>query len=189
MTLGALQTPTLRRAGNPVFAGASQSVIPVSLMSDWIDVCTSLLVANNSGSSVIAPYGITTSTLFPFCMMGGATGFQARMKYDSAKVVTGSAVVQFFGFDSGGLATGAFDMTACVPQALYDGSSTPVHELTFATATSTDVKFSSAADGIVWAYTPHQELDAKGNMFVLPTVKTAVTQASSGVPRLQIRIF
>ena len=181
MALGSLITPSLiLPSGGP----SPLPSVPVSLLSSWFACCTDLTVADNAGAAVVAPYGLTRATSFPFSMLGKATSFLARMAYDSTKAVSTAPVVQFWGFDgAGGLASLVLGSAIPMPLVSADGSQFSA----LASDTTNDVKFNDGS--IVWAYSAWVQFDAMGSLFVLPGIKTAAVQASSGIPQLQVKLL
>lgn len=147
-------------------------VHPVSVQCDWFACHTGLTTADNSGSSVIAPGGITRTACVKVYGVGLGTILQLAVQYARGVTISTATVIQPFGFDRNG-----------VWQKLYNGASTPAHELTFDDAASTDVD-----DGATWKTTDWQEVDLNGSIGFLVAVKTALVLSSGTSAQLIARL-
>ena len=77
---------TLKRTRTePKFSGAQDvgEVVPVSIISDWVECCTAPETADNAGSTVTAPLGITRTDQNRVSNVGRGTSLQIRLKYDA----------------------------------------------------------------------------------------------------------
>lgn len=144
-----------------IYPGGEQAkaVVPVSLASDWVAVCTTPTTADNAGSTVVDPIGITRTAQNWATIAGKGTTIQVCLKYPTAGTVSTSPVVQVFGKDSNS-----------IPQRLNDKDGT--HELTLTVTAASDVR-----DG-TYSYTNVIEVDANANRSVLVGVKTALAGSS-----------
>ena len=145
--------------------------VPVSIISDWVDVCTAPETSDNSGSTVVAPLGITRAEQNRIYSHGVGTTLQIRLKYDDGASTLTSPVVQPFGFDGNSS-----------PQKLVDADGT--HELTLTLDATNDVQ-----DG-TYKYSQPVEVDMDGCASVLVAVKTAFN-ATSGTETnsaIQVRV-
>lgn len=148
-----------------------EAMVPVSVISDWVDLCTAPETADNSGSTVVAPLGITRAEQFRLFTRGIGTTLQIRLKYDDGASTLTSPVVQPFGFDGNNS-----------PQKLVDADGT--HELTLTLDDTSDVQ-----DG-TYKYSQPVEVDMDGCASVLVAVKTAFN-ATSGTETnsaIQVRV-
>ena len=145
-----------RTRPEPKYSGAQDvgEVVPVSIISDWVECCTAPETADNAGSTVIAPLGITRSTQNRVTNVGRGTTLQIRLKYDDGVSGVTSPVVQPFGFDGNNS-----------PQRLVNSAGT--HELTLTIDTTNDV-----TDG-TYKFTQPVEVDMDANRDMLVAVKTA----------------
>ena len=139
---------------------------PASTMTNWITVCDLPTTADNAGSTVVNPGGITRAEQHWLQMLGTGTTVQIRLRYPTAGSVSTDVVVQPFGRDANG-----------IPQRLLD--STGTHALTLGDDTTND-----ARDG-TYSYTQPVEVDADANKEVLIAVKTAL--AGSGLTNAVIQ--
>lgn len=137
-----------------------EAMVPVSVLSDWVDICTAPEAADNSGSTVVAPLGITRAEQNRLFNRGVGTTLQIRLKYDDGAGSLTAPVVQPFGFDGNNS-----------PQKLVDANGD--HELTLTLDGTNDVQ-----DG-TYKYSQPVEVDMDGCASVLVAVKTAFN-ASSG---------
>lgn len=128
--------------------------VPVSVSSDWMDICTAPETADNSGSSVVLPLAISRAEQSFLDVNGLGTTLQIRLKYDDALTSPTNPVVQPFGFDGNNS-----------PQQLVDVDG--IHELELTVAPTTDVQ-----DG-TYKYTKAVEVDMDGSSKVLVAIKTA----------------
>lgn len=145
--------------------------VPVSVISDWVDVCTAPETADNSGSTVVAPLGITREAQNRIYNHGVGTTLQIRLKYDDGAGTLTSPVVQPFGFDGNNS-----------PQKLVNADGD--HELTLTLDATNDVQ-----DG-TYKYSQPVEVDMDGCASVLVAVKTAFN-ATSGTETnsaIQVRV-
>lgn len=148
-----------------------EAMVPVSVLSDWIDVCTAPETADNSGNTIVAPLGITREAQNRLFNRGVGTTLQIRLKYDDGASTLTSPVVQPFGFDGNSS-----------PQKLVDADGT--HELTLTLDGTNDVQ-----DG-TYKYSQPVEVDMDGCASVLVAVKTAFN-ATSGTETnsaIQVRV-
>jgi hypothetical protein len=129
-------------------------MVPVSILSDWVDVCTAPETADNSGSTVVAPLGLTREELKRLYNRGRGTTLQIRLKYDDGISAVTSPVVQPFGFDGND-----------APMRLRDAEGE--HELELTIDLTNDVQ-----DG-TYGYTEPVEVDMDACASVLVAVKTA----------------
>jgi hypothetical protein len=141
---------------NATPAGASPHprVVPVSEQSDWSQVCDAPATADNAGSTVTNPGGITRAEQHWLPTAGRGTQVAICLKYPAGASISTQVVVQPFGRDSAG-----------IPQALLDAAGGNALTLT---ASATD-----ATDG-TWKYTAPVYVDALGSKDVLVAVKTAL---------------
>jgi len=154
-----------RNNGNP------PEMVPVSIINDWVDICTAPEAADNAGSTVVAPLAITRAEQNRLRNHGYGTTLQIRLKYDDGIGTVTSPVVQPFGFDGNN-----------APQRLVDAEGE--HELTLTIDLTNDVQ-----DG-TYGYTAPVEVDMDGNASVLVAVKTAFN-AGSGTETnsaIQVRV-
>jgi hypothetical protein len=129
-------------------------VVPVSIISDWIDCCLTPETADNSGSTITNPAGVTDFLARLLSNVGRGTTAQIRLKYDDGITGETSPVVQPFGLDGNGS-----------PQRLVNASGT--HELTLTMDLTNDV-----TDG-TYKFTQPVEVDMDGNRDILVAIKTA----------------
>lgn len=145
---------------------------PVSAQCDWFVCHTGLTTADNGGSSVIAPGGITRAACYKVSGCGFGTLLQLAVQYARAVTISTATVIGVWGFDRNG-----------VWQKCYNAATTPAHELTFDDASSTD-----ADDGTTWKTTDWQEVDLNGNHGFLIAVKTALALSSGTSAQLIARL-
>lgn len=145
--------------------------VPVSVISDWVDVCDAPETADNSGSTVVNPGGITRSAQNKLYNHGIGTSLQIRLKYDAGASTLTNPVVQPFGFDGNNS-----------PQKLVDADGT--HELTLTLDGTNDVQ-----DG-TYKYSQPVEVDMDGCASVLVAVKTAfnATSGAEDNSAIQVRV-
>lgn len=148
------------------------AVVPVSPQCDWFVCHTGLNTADNAGSSVIAPGGITRAACYKIYGCGYGTLLQLAVQYARGVTISTGAVIGVWGFDRNG-----------VWQKCYNAATTPAHELTFDDASSTD-----ADDGATWKTTDWQEVDLNGNFGFLVAVKTAIVLSSGTSHQLIARL-
>lgn len=129
-------------------------MVPMSVLSNWVDLCDEPETADNAGNAVVNPGAITRASQRKLDTEGFGTTLQIRLKYDDGVTGVTSPVIQAFGEDGNGNWQKLFDR---------NGS----HELTLTVAASTDVK---DAD---FCYTNPVEVDMDGCKKVLIAVKTA----------------
>lgn len=130
------------------------SIVPVSVIDDWIDICSAPETADNSGNTIVAPLGIVRAEQNRLYNNGVGTSLQIRLKYDDGAETLTSPVVQPFGFDGNDS-----------PQRLVNADGD--HELTLTIDATNDVQ-----DG-TYKYTQPVEVDMDGSASVLVAVKTA----------------
>lgn len=152
MAIGTVQ-PTIQAAG------PKPMVVPISLTSDWQDLCTDVATADNGGSVVTNPGGITRSAQNRLDMLEKGTMVEVCLQYPAGASITTSLTVQPFGID-----------TAGVTQRLLDDSD--AHELTLA------VSANDPTNGTV-KWTQPVNVDASACRYVLAAVKTAL--AGTGI--------
>ena len=145
------------------------SMVPVSVISDWVDVCTAPETTDNSGSAVVNPGAITRSAQNKIYNHGVGTTLQIRLKYDAGAGTLTNPVVQPFGFDGNGL-----------PQKLVDADA--AHEQTLTLSASSDV-----TDG-TYKYSQPVEVDMDGCASVLVAVKTAFAASTGTVSNSTIQV-
>lgn len=143
--------------------------VPVSVISDWVDICTAPETADNSGSAVVNPGTITRADQNKLYNHGIGTTLQIRLKYDTGASTLTNPVVQPFGFDGNG-----------VPQKLVDANAT--HEQTLTLSESGDVRDSS------FKYSQPVEVDMDGCASVLVAVKTAFAASGGTVNNSTIQV-
>lgn len=146
----------------------------------WVTVCDAPETADNGGSHVVNPSGITRSALSIFDTKGLGAAILLRLKYDDGLTNITDPVVQVFGSavaPSGQVQTnenglGGYHLTELgTPtdwQPLFDRNGT--HAITLTTAASTDQADSTGT----FLYTVPVEVDLAGCRWVLVTVKTAL---------------
>ena len=145
--------------------------VPVSVLSDWVDVCTAPETADNSGSTIVSPLAITRDDQNRLYNSGVGTTLQIRLKYDDGATTLTSPVVQPFGFDGNDS-----------PHKLVNADGD--HELTLTLDGTNDVQ-----DG-TYKYSQPVEVDMDGCASVLVAVKTAFN-ATSGTETnsaIQVRV-
>lgn len=134
----------------------STQVMPVSVVSDWQDICTVIASAESgsavSGGVVVNPSAITRLGQAWYKVGGLGTIVKLRLKYKDA-VTSGSVVIQLFGRSESG---------QCEPLLVDDSN-----EYTLAVDSANDVR-----DG-TWRYTAPIEVDAEGCQYVIAAIKTA----------------
>lgn len=158
MAIGTAQVQKSRNTTSEITASPPvDEFVPVSILSNWVDVCSAPDVTDNSGSSIVNPDAITRAEQFLFRNNGYGSIALVRLKYDRGVSSPTDPVVQIFGRDSNGLW-----------QKLYDASSPPVHEVEITVATSSDID-----DGTAFKYTDWVEVDMQGCVAILVAVKTA----------------
>lgn len=153
-------------------AGAPSTITytrPVSTMTDWVMVCDDPATADNAGSTVVNPGGITRSAQRKCKMIGSGTTAAIRLRYPTAGTVTTAPVVQVFGFDSAG-----------IPERLVDATAS--HALTLTVDTAND-----ARDG-TYSYTQPVEVDVNACTEFLVAVKTALGGSSLTNATIVVRI-
>lgn len=143
--------------------------VPVSVISDWVEICDAPETADNSGSTVVNPGAITRSAQNKLYNHGVGTSLQIRLKYDTGAGTLTSPVIQAFGFDGNGL-----------PQRLKDKDGN--HELTLTLDGTNDVRDSS------FKYSAIAEVDMDGCASVLVAVKTAFAASSGTVNNSTIQV-
>lgn len=146
-----------------------EPVVPVSIISDWVDVCDAPETADNSGSTVVNPGGITRSAQKLLQNRGVGTSVQVRLKYDVGASTLTNPVVQVFGFDGNGVPTKLRDK---------DGN----HELTLTLDATNDVRDS------LFKYSVPVEVDMDGCSSILVAVKTAFAASSGTVSNSTIQV-
>lgn len=155
-----------------VFNAATKSKnlpgVPVSVMGDWMDICTDIDTADNAGSTVLDPVSISRAEQGRLNIQGRGTSVQFRIKYTIGLTIT-AGTIQPFGLDSNGL-----------PDRLFDASAQ--HALAFVSDAANDPQ-----DGTN-AYTATQEVDGNGATQVIAAIKVAATGTGAATATLQARI-
>lgn len=151
---------------NNVSARASA---PVSVMGNWVDLITAVNVADNSGSLVLNPGGITRAAQGRLNALGSFTRVRARIKYTTGTTIT-AGTLQPFGFDANS-----------VPERLADDAGS--YSLAFLSDATNDVQ-----DGTN-SYTATQEFDAKGCAQVLLAVRVLATGTGAATCTVQVSAY
>jgi hypothetical protein len=112
--------------------GGRRFVLPVSIVSDWSDVCSDPATPDNepgvtAGGVVVNPSAIARAAQSWLVIAGLGTTVQVRLKYPTAGSVATTPVVQVFGRDRAQRAQRLVD---------YGG----VHQLTLAVDGANDVR-------------------------------------------------
>lgn len=128
--------------------------VECGLINDWVDCVTAPETADNAGSTVTNPGGITRAAQNIIDTHGMARSILFRLKYDAGVSVPTDPVIQPFGFDANN-----------APQRLYDGNGN--HAITITVDTTND-----STDG-TYKYTAHAEVDIAGCRKVIAAIKTA----------------
>jgi hypothetical protein len=167
MPTGTVSTPTISGLGSRRF------VLPVSIVSDWVDLCTDpATIDNESGvmtSGVVTNPGAITRTAQNWLDLAGVgTLVQVRLKYPTASSGVSGPVVQVFGRDRQKRA-----------QRLVDGLGG--HQITLAVDTANDIR-----DG-QFSYTQPTDFDAQGCAEVLAAVRTALSGTGISGATIQAR--
>jgi hypothetical protein len=144
--------------------------VPASIMSNWVNLCTDIDTADNSGNTVVNPSTITRAEQGKLSMLGSGTSVQWRIRYTTGTTIT-AGTIQPFGFDANS-----------VPDKLFDDASTPSNALAFVSDASNDVQ-----DG-TYSYTASQETDANGATQVMGAIKVAATGTGAATAVLQVRV-
>lgn len=131
-----------------------KEMLPVSAVTNWVDVNTAPETADNSGSTVTSPALLTRSDLLRLNTSGLGPTVQLRLKYNSSITGPTNPVVQPFGID----ANDAYSK-------LYDANGD--HELTITVDTTSDVVVGG------FKYTAPIDVALAGNRDVLCAIKTA----------------
>ncbi len=157
--------------------GYRQITLPVSVVSDWVDLCTAPTAAEAdsgvmAGGAVVAPTLVTRAAQNWLYVAGLGSTVQLRLKYPTAGTVTTSPVVQPFGRDRRG-----------APQRLVDGSG--VHALVLSVDPVNDVRDSATPQ---MSYTQPVEIDADGCAEVLAAVRTALAGTGLTGATIQARV-
>ncbi len=157
--------------------GYRQITLPVSVVSDWVDVCTAPTVAESdtgvvAGGTVVAPTLITRAAQNWLFVAGLGSTVQLRLKYPTVGSVTTSPVVQVFGRDRRG-----------APQRLVDGSG--VHALALSVDTINDVRDAATPQ---MSYTQPVEVDADGCAEVLAAIREALAGTGLTGATIQARV-
>ena len=157
--------------------GYRQITLPVSVASDWVDLCTApAAVESDAGvmaaGTVVAPTLITRAAQNWLYVAGLGSTVQLRLKYPTAGSVTTSPVVQPFGRDRRG-----------APQRLVDGSG--VHALTLSVDPANDVRDAATPQ---MSYTQPVEVDADGCTEMLAAVRTALAGTGLTGATIQARV-
>jgi hypothetical protein len=166
MPLVALAALTNQNAQVNVLSGN----VPVSVMGSWVNLCTDVATADNSGSTVVNPAAITRAAQGKLWMLGAGTSVQWRIRYTTGTTIT-AGTIQPFGFD-----------VNSAPDKLFDDASTPSNALAFVSDASNDVQ-----DG-TYSYTASQETDANGATQVMGAIKVAATGTGAATAVLQVRV-
>lgn len=146
----------------------SHLAVPASVISDWQTLVTAIDTADNSGSIVLNPGGITRSAQRKMNMGGFGTTVQFRIRYTTGTTIT-AGTIQPFGFDGNG-----------APERLFDSSGT--HALAFLSDATND-----AQDG-TYSYTASQEVDANAAASVMAAIKVAATGTGAATAVVQCRV-
>lgn len=144
-------------------------VHPASLQCAWMVINSLPTTADNGGSSVVAPLGITRADVYRRTADGLGTILELCVRYDRARTISTALVCQPFGFDKNG-----------VGQRLKNSAGT--HELTFDDA-ATDFD-----DGVTYKYTDSQEVDLNGAFTLMVPVKTALVLSSGTNAAIMCRL-
>jgi hypothetical protein len=168
MSTAKITAPTISGLGGRRF------VLPVSIVSDWVDVCVDPANLDNesgvmSGGAVVNPSAISRSTQSWLQIAGIGTIVQVRLKYPTSGSVAASPVVQVFGRDR-----------LQFPQRLVDAGG--VHALPLTVDAAGDVR-----DG-QFSYTQPVEVDADGCAEVIAAVRTALTGTGLSGATIQARV-
>ncbi|MGD9645219.1 MAG: hypothetical protein AB7U73_05870 [Pirellulales bacterium] len=171
MPTGQLTSPTQSALGY------RQITLPVSVVSDWVDVCNAPTTDENdagvvAAGTVVAPTLVTRVAQNWLFVAGLGSTVQVRLKYPTAGSVTTSPVVQMFGRDRRG-----------VPQRLVDGSG--VHALALSVDAASDVRDAATPQ---MSYTQPVEVDADGCAEVLAAVRTALAGTGLTGATIQARV-
>lgn len=142
--------------------------VPVSQATDWVTLVTTLDTADNGGSAVVNPGGITRSAQRRLKLAAAGTTVQVRVRYATGSTIT-AGTLQGFGLDNN-----------TVPERLFD--STGTHSLSFLSDATNDPQ-----DG-TYSYTASQEVDANAAAFVMFAVKTAFTGTGAAAAVVQVRV-
>ena len=153
-----------------ISSGTRNGTAPASIMSDWVNICTDIDTADNSGSTVVNPSTITRAEQGKLSMLGSGTSVQWRIRYTTGTTIT-AGTIQPFGFDANS-----------VPDKLFDDASTPSNALAFVSDANNDVQ-----DG-TYSYTASQETDANGATRVMGAIKVAATGTGAATAVLQVRV-
>lgn len=141
---------------------------PTSIVSNWVDLCSDIATADNSGNTVLNPSNITRAAQGKLAMLGSGTTVQWRIKYTTGLTIT-ACTIQPFGFD-----------VNSAPERLLD--STGTHALAFVSDSANDVQ-----DGTK-SYTASQETDANGAFQVMGAIKVLATGTGAATGVLQVRV-
>lgn len=143
-------------------------VQPSSVVNDWQTLVTAIDTADNAGSIVLNPGGITRSAQRKLVMSGVGTTVQVRIRYATGNTIT-AGTLQGFGFDANN-----------VPERLFDAGAS--HALSFLSDATNDPQ-----DG-TYSYTASQEVDANAATSVMFAVKTAATGTGAAAAVVQVRV-
>lgn len=152
----------------PPQAAGSSYTVPVSLMGNWQTLVTTIDTADNAGSVVVNPGGITRSAQRKLNMTGLGTTVQFRIRYAVGSTIT-AGTIQPFGFDANS-----------APERLFDAAGT--HALAFVSDSTNDVQ-----DG-TYGYTTSQEVDANAATSVMAAIKVAATGTGAAAAVVQVRV-
>ena len=160
----------LSTAISPVGTIPSQQnfTTPVSIVNDWQTLVTAIDTADNSGSIVLVPGGITRSAQRQCNTRARCTSAKFRIRYTTGTTIT-ACTIQPFGFDS-----------AAAPERLKDSGGT--HALAFVSDATNDVQ-----DG-TYSYTDTQTVDALGANYIMAAIKVAATGTGAATAVLQVMV-
>jgi len=151
-------------------ARTATPVCPVSVESDWVNLIAAggVNVADNGGSTVLNPVGITRAAQGRLKLLGKGTTVQFRIRYTTGQTIT-AGTIQPFGLDGNN-----------APERLKDSSG--AHALAFLSSAADDVQ-----DG-TYSYTDSQEVDANGAAQVIAAIKVLATGTGAATAVLQARV-
>lgn len=143
--------------------------MPISIQSNWVDVCTAPTEADNEGSTVTTPGSISGDEHKLLVVGGVGTTVQFRLKYQADAEDPTSPTIQIFGRD----ANEAW-------QRLVDRNGD--HELELMIDQENDVQVQGSK------FTEPVEVDADANYAVLAAIKTAYSASSNAAATIQARV-
>lgn len=142
--------------------------VPVSMTNSWQTLVTAIDTADNSGSIVLNPGGISRAAQRKMNMAAQSTTVQVRVRYATSSTITASTI-QGFGFDDNS-----------IPERLFDSAGN--HALSFLSDATNDVQ-----DG-TYSYTTSQEVDANAATSVMFAIKVAATGTGAAAAVVQVRV-